>query len=81
MTIYRIERVLTYMAASMIGVALLSIIAVFVARAAGADLASGLWPAVAMLPIVALPLGFVVTVAFIVISARRRSRESRDAAN
>ena len=80
-TVYRTERVLTYMAASSIGLAILGIIALIVAGVARIDTSSGGGVTVTVLPAIGLTLGVLFAIAFIVVSAIRRTRTARDAAN
>ncbi len=81
MTVYRTERVLTYMAASSVGLAVLGIIALLIANIARVDTSSGFWLTVAVLPAIGLTLGIAFFIAFIIVSAVRRARTARDAAN
>ena len=81
MTVYRTERVLTYMAASAVGLAVLGIIALLIANIARVDTTSGVWLTVTVLPAIGLTLGIAFFIAFIIVSAVRRARTARDAAN
>ncbi|TXN30884.1 hypothetical protein [Lacisediminihabitans profunda] len=74
MTIHRNERVLAYMIVTVIAVAILDLIGVLIAAAAGAK---SIWPIFGVLPLIGLPLGILLIVALTVISARRRSAEAR----
>lgn len=40
----------------------------------------GLWPVIAVTPLIALPLAFILAVALFIVVARRRSRDEADAA-
>ena len=80
-TVYRTERVLTYMAASSIGLAILGIIALIIAGVARVDTSAGIWVTITVLPAIGLTLGVSFAIAFIVVSAIRRTRAARDAAN
>jgi hypothetical protein len=71
--------VLAYMFATMVGLSILCFVIIIIATFAGmnsASFAEGLWPIVAVVPLVGLPLGFVVMIVLIVLSLRRRSREA-----
>lgn len=81
MTVYRTERVLTYMAASSIGLAILGILALIIVGVARAELPLQLQALLTVLPAVGLTLGILFAIAFIVVSAIRRTRAARDAAN
>ena len=80
-TVYRTERVLTYMAASSIGLAILGIIALIIAGIARVSTEGQIWVTIAVIPPIGLTLGVVFAIAFIVVSAIRRTRESKDAVN
>ena len=80
-TVYRTERVLTYMAASSIGLAIIGIIALIIAGVARVNATEGIWPTITVLPAIGLTLGVGFAIAFIVVSAIRRARESKDAVN
>jgi hypothetical protein len=80
-TVHRTERVLTYMAASSIGLAIIAIIALLIAGAARIDISQGVWPTVFVLPPIGLTLGLIFAITFIIVSAIRRTRAARDAAN
>jgi cyanate permease len=73
-TIHRNERVLAYMIVAVIAVAIIDLIGVLIAAAAGA---ASIWPIFGVLPLIALPLGILLILALTVISARRRSAEAR----
>jgi len=75
----RIERVLAFVIGSLVGVSILSIVAILIGRASHLDLTTGAWPAAAVLPLIALPLVVVLLIVFLIISVTRRSRLARDA--
>lgn len=78
----RVERVLAYMVAGIIVLSLASFIAVIIGTASGlehGDFAVGIWPAVTILPLIGLPIGFVLIIMLLVVSAVRRGRAARDA--
>ena len=80
-TVHRGERVLAYMVASSIGLAVLSIFAILIGSFAKLDLTLGLWPVIRILPLIGLPIGFLMLIALIIISGLRRGREAKDARN
>ncbi len=80
-TVNRSERVLTYMIASAIGLSILAIVAVIIARASGVDVLSGVWLTVAVLPRIGLPVGVVLIIVRIVLVVIKRSRAAKDATN
>ncbi|HAQ60002.1 MAG TPA: multidrug ABC transporter ATPase [Microbacterium sp.] len=73
----RLERVLAFMS---LGIALLSIgcfFAIMIGTATGMtreDFGSGVWPLVAILPNIGLPLAFVLIIALLVVTWVRRKR-------
>jgi uncharacterized membrane protein len=77
----RIERVLAYMVAAVVGLSILAFVAVLIGTSAGVGnndgFSHGVWPFVLTLPLLGLPVGFVLLIALLVISAVRRSREAR----
>ncbi len=74
----RIERVLAAMIASSAGLSILAIVATIVGGLAGTDLASGVWPVVAVLPLIGLTLAFALIIVFLAVSVTRRRRLARD---
>ncbi|MGV8883661.1 MAG: hypothetical protein ACOH19_16055 [Rhodoglobus sp.] len=77
----RAERVLAFMVAASIGMSILALLVVMIASlAGGVDLSVGVWPVVAVLPLVGLPIGLVFMITLFIVSAIRRGRESKDAA-
>jgi hypothetical protein len=77
----RIERIMTFVIGSIGGLSILAIVATFIARAAKIDMVQGVWPAVALLPAIGLPLVVILLIAFIVVTTLRRARLARDAGN
>ncbi|MAT17678.1 MAG: hypothetical protein CMF56_03815 [Leifsonia sp.] len=68
------------MIATVGGLSVIAIVGVFLGRSAGADLSSGVWPAVALLPSIGLPIAFLLIVAFLIASVVRRRRLAQDGA-
>ena len=78
----RIERVLAYLVAISIALAVLSFVAVVVATAVGKTVFDyGVWPVVITMPYFALPLGVVFIITLVVLNGRRRQREYRNGHN
>jgi len=69
------------MIATSIGASILAILAVIIGSGAGADFSQGVWPTVGVLPLVGLPIGFVLIVVLVVVSGIRKSRAARDDRN
>ena len=80
-TDHRAERVLAYMVAATIGLSILAFLAVMIGTLAGvgADdgFSEGIWPAILILPLIGLPIGFVLLIVLLIVNGVRRSRESR----
>ena len=79
MPLNRTERIIAFSVASVGGISIIAIVAVFVGRAANADFTTGAWPAVATLPLIGLPLTLVALIAFMIMTTVRRNRLARDA--
>lgn len=80
----RIERILAYMVAGVVGVSIACFIAVLVGSWAGQAAAQsngdGIWWFVIMFPYFGLPLGMLLVIVLVVSSAVRRNRENRQRA-
>jgi Ni/Fe-hydrogenase subunit HybB-like protein len=80
-TEHRAERILAYMFVGVVGVSILSFLAVMLGTLAGAGaddgFSQGIWPAVLMLPWFGLPLAFLLLIALLIVNGVRRARESR----
>jgi hypothetical protein len=78
---HRSDRLLRNITWSIIGLAIASIVSLLIARAVGiSDFSVGVWPGIALLPLIGLPIGILLLVAQLVVSAVRRSRAAKDAA-
>ena len=82
-TIHRIERVLAFMIAGIIGLSIVSIFVVLIGSGAGLRQTgpSGLWQALTLLPFVGLTVGFMLIISLLIIGAHRRSREAQASAS
>lgn len=80
-TEHRAERILAYMFVGVVGVSILSFLAVMLGTLAGVGandgFSQGVWPAVLMLPWFGLPLAFLLLIALLIVNGARRTRESR----
>ena len=79
-SISRPERILAYMVVTIVAVSIAAFVAVMVGTATGleqGDFAVGVWPVVTILPLVGLPIAFLMLITIIIVGAVRRSRESR----
>ena len=76
----RIDRILAYMALGLTLVSIVCFFAVILARPLGVDdFTGGVWPLVVVLPLIALPIAFVMIVALLIMSFVRRSRANKGA--
>jgi membrane protein DedA with SNARE-associated domain len=75
----RAQRVLGYVIASIIGLAIFSIAALLIGAATKQNTSVGLWQAVDVIPLLALPLGLVLVLVLLGITFARRSRAAKDA--
>ncbi|MFB2582462.1 hypothetical protein ACEXQD_14535 [Herbiconiux sp. P15] len=74
----RAERSLAFMIAAVLGLSILSFIALIVGTAVGVrDFGEGLWPVIIFLPLVGLPLGLLLMIVLLIINMRRRLRDAR----
>ena len=73
----RAEKILASMVVGIVGVSIIAFFAVIFGTFAGMereDFAVGLWPFATMMPLIGLPVGFVMIIALLVVSTRRRRR-------
>ena len=80
-TDHRAERVLAYMVAATIGISILAFLAVMIGTLAGVGandgFSQGAWPVILVLPLIGLPLGFILLITLLILNGVRRARESR----
>jgi hypothetical protein len=76
---HRIERVLVTAAATVLGLSVLALIVVLVLAATGVQLGGQAFAVLTLLPLIGMPIGVLLIIAFMVAVGTRRSRESRDA--
>lgn len=75
--VYRGERILAYMAASIVVVSVLCFFALLIGRLAGvADFSVGVWPVVSVFPLIGLPIAVILIVSLVIVGGIRRSRET-----
>lgn len=75
----RIERILAFVLASVAGLTVVSIVALLIGRAAHVtDLSAGVWPVVAVLPLIGLPIALVLAIVLIIVMNTRRRRLAAD---
>jgi uncharacterized membrane protein len=80
-TVNRSQRIMAYLIAILVIVALASFIAVIVGTAMGAGtedgFSQGVWPIVIMMPLFALPIAMLLTIALLIISGVTRKNANR----
>jgi hypothetical protein len=68
------------MVASTIGLSLIAFFTMVLATATGVrDFTEGVWPIVVVLPMVGLPIGFILIIVVLVMTFVQRSRDAKDA--
>lgn len=77
------ERALAYAIAVIIGASLLAFVVIIIATIAGAGedggFGEGIWPVVMAVPTYGLPIGFVLLIVLLILSAVRRGRAAKGA--
>lgn len=70
------------MIAAIIAASLLAFVVIIIASVAGVDASGfgeGIWPVIMMIPTVGLPIGFVLIIVLLILSAVRRGRAGKGA--
>lgn len=70
------------MIAAIIGLSILAFLAVIIGTAVHLDakaFSTGVWPVIYTLPEIGLPIGFVLIIVLLILSTRRRARETKAA--
>jgi putative copper export protein len=80
-TAHRSERVLAFMIAGIVGLSIVTIFVVLIGTGAGLSriAPASVWQALTLFPFVGLSVGFLMIITLLVVSARRRSRETQAA--
>lgn len=73
----RVQRILGYVIASVIGLAIFCIAALLIGVATKQNTSVGMWQAVNFVPLLALPLGLVLVLVLLGITFARRSRAAK----
>lgn len=71
----RLERVLAAIIGAVIALSVLAFFAIIIGTWAGmgsGDFSVGVWPSVTLMPLFGLPVGFVLIIALLIVSTRRR---------
>lgn len=78
--VHRSDPVLRNVTWAVLALAIASILALLIGRLVGVgDYSTGIWPTIAVMPIIALPLFLVLFISQLLVSAVRRSRAAKDA--
>jgi hypothetical protein len=74
----RLDRILAFMSLGLAVVSIGCFFAIMIARPAGVtDFSQGIWPVIAVLPLIALPLAFLMILALLIMTFVRRARANR----
>lgn len=74
----RLDRILAFMSLGLAVVSIGCFFAIIIARPLGVtDFTVGAWPIVAVLPIIALPIAFLMILALLIMTFTRRARANR----
>jgi hypothetical protein len=71
----RLERVLAAIVGAVIALSVLAFFAIIIGTWSGmgsADFSAGAWPSVTLMPLFGLPAGFILIIALLIVSTRRR---------
>jgi hypothetical protein len=71
----RLERVLAASVAAVIALSVAAFFAIIIGTWSGmssADFSAGIWPTITLLPLFGLPFGFILIIALLIVSTRRR---------
>jgi uncharacterized membrane protein len=71
----RLERVLAAIIGAVIALSVMAFFAIISGTWSGmqsADFSAGLWPSVTLMPLFGLPIGFILIIALLIVSTRRR---------
>jgi hypothetical protein len=74
----RTERIAAFVLAAIAGLTVVALIVLLVGRATGAHIDQGIWPVIAVLPGIGIPLTLVVLIVFIVLMVLRSRRLAAD---
>lgn len=73
---------MAYMIVAIVGLSIAAFFAVIIGTFAGMngpDFATGIWPAIAYLPLIGLPIGLLLIIVLLILSVRRRGKEAANA--
>ncbi len=75
----RLQRILAYMFGAAIVMSVIALILIIVANGIHADVTTGIWPIILVLPLPGLIIAFLLLIALLVVTAVRRSQAAKDA--
>lgn len=73
---------MAYMIVGIVGLSIVAFFAVIIGTFAGMkgpDFAVGVWPAISYMPLIGLPIGFLLIIVLLILSVRRRGKEAANA--
>ena len=73
----RIDRILAFMSLGLLVLSIVSFFAIMIASSSGADMGTGIWPAVGVLVYIAPIIAFAMILAVLIMSFVRRARANR----
>lgn len=74
----RLDRILAFMALGLVLVSIGCFVTIMIARPAGVtDFSQGIWPVIAVLPLIALPIAFLMILSLLIMTFVRRARANR----
>ncbi|MCD2171161.1 MULTISPECIES: multidrug ABC transporter ATPase [Microbacterium] len=74
----RIDRILTFMSLGLVVVSIVCFFIVILAQPLGvSDFTQGAWPLIVVLPLFALPVGFALIIALLIMNFVRKGRANR----
>lgn len=75
----RVQRILAYMFAAVIGLSIIALILIMVAGFMGVDPSTGIWPIIFVLPLPGLTIAFLLLITLLIVTAVKRSQAAKDA--
>jgi FtsH-binding integral membrane protein len=73
----RIDRILSFMSLGLLVLSIVSFFAIMIGSSSGADMRTGIWPAVGVLVYIAPIIAFALLLAVLIMSFVRRARANR----
>ena len=75
--IRRIDRILAFMSMGLLLLSVICFFAIIIGSSSGANMGTGVWPAIGLLVYIAPPVAFVCLVAVLIMSFVRRARANK----